>query len=256
MPVIRELIQTERSYCRHLECLLDAVERVLQRDSTSAPTVKRDTSHLTNLATLLPPLIDLSHKLVECIESVPTAAGVGASFGLVSDQLEATMIGWSFTIADVMTRLRAAELGPCARSSARRCPRVGMVEVPPDSFYPSYSPKNRGKGVVGPPPSPQQGSLYLDEARVRQQVARSQPQQLPQPQLPGSAINGGRRKALSAMDIVIMPTQRLPRYLLLLRELQTHTPGGSAASKGLERALRICGRVADLCDGASAGGDV
>lgn len=63
---------------------------------------------------------------------------------------------------------------------------------------------------------------------------------------------GRAAKALSALDIVIMPTQRVPRYLLLLRQLSRLTPEHTDAQTHLSTALDVCTRVADLCDGVTA----
>lgn len=255
--MIRELIQTERSYARHLQCLHDAVQRTLGRDTTT----KRDATHLVSLSTLLPPLITLSNDLMAHIERSPTAAGVGASFCSVADQLEATFIGWSFTVADNMARLRSMELlrGPVRRSSA---PRIGLVFVPP-ADGPLLEARSERKPLVAPLSSPNQSTTATSDAPSQgdssagsSRTKRASKKLLAPVAPPCSpqtsrTLHGPRGPALSPLDIVIMPTQRLPRYLLLLRQLQSHTPRQSVAYARLEHAWGVCRRVADLCDGAS-----
>lgn len=60
-------------------------------------------------------------------------------------------------------------------------------------------------------------------------------------------------KSLSALDVVIMPTQRIPRYLLLLRDLNVNTPPQSLSHIRLQRCLDFVARVASSCDKASRG---
>jgi hypothetical protein len=59
-------------------------------------------------------------------------------------------------------------------------------------------------------------------------------------------------KMLSAMDVAIMPTQRLLRYLLLLRDLNMNTPPQSLSHIRLQRCLDSVAIIATHCDKASA----
>lgn len=258
---------------------------------------------------LLPPLITLSNDLMVHLERCPTAAGVGASFRSVADQLEATFIGWSFTVADTMARLRSIELLVPSRAPVHRrsivSVRIGLVFVPPaddDHWLDQSSSRNEGTPLATVPPPPPPPSLSSSpnqpsrtnhltsnstsdlvsspsgdtrditspcttayhptktkrsSKKVSSSVARPTAAPPCSPQLSqhrSPLVSGGnhRGQALSPLDIVIMPTQRLPRYLLLLRQLQSHTPKQSVAYARLEHAWGVCRRVADLCDGASA----
>lgn len=58
-------------------------------------------------------------------------------------------------------------------------------------------------------------------------------------------------KRLSALDVAIMPTQRIPRYLLLLRNLNANTPPQSLSHVRLQRSLDFVKMVASSCDRAS-----
>ncbi|PWN54438.1 hypothetical protein IE53DRAFT_69752 [Violaceomyces palustris] len=138
--LIRELVQTERSYARHLASLL----AVAKRPFAAAPSTHRrkgsvslmgpagvskqvsgpPPSHIVHLRTLLPQLIALSRALTTRIEENPTSAGVGAAFEVLGAQLEATFVSWSGVISDVMRDLRVAE---APRSKAKE--KLGLIPL-------------------------------------------------------------------------------------------------------------------------------
>lgn len=66
--------------------------------------------------------------------------------------------------------------------------------------------------------------------------------------------SGGSTKALSAIDVAIMPLQRPPRYLLLLIELLRNTPQSSVSHARVTRSLEVVRAVAHRCDQASPKG--
>lgn len=142
--VIRELLNTEQSYARHLESLLLAVRRKAMTASSSlAATPPRRKSvgglggvsaasssltsksaltsggatdrHLPLMRNLLPQLIALSRSLSLRIDGNPTAAGVGSAFSIIAPQLEATFVAWSSAANEIMTSLRYTQ-GPKGKS--------------------------------------------------------------------------------------------------------------------------------------------
>lgn len=60
-------------------------------------------------------------------------------------------------------------------------------------------------------------------------------------------------KKLGPLDVAIMPTQRIPRYLLLLKDLIANTPPQSLSHVRIQRSLDSTRKVAALCDAASNG---
>lgn len=149
--LIRELVQTERSYARHLGSLLSVVRKIQtaptggslgltsKRKSTSnlfatysaAYTSKASSSsvppsHVTLLRTYLPQLIALSNALVQRVEENPTSAGVGAAFDVLSAQLESTFVGWSAVASQALKDLRSTEL---AKSKSPY--KIGLVPLMP-----------------------------------------------------------------------------------------------------------------------------
>lgn len=143
--VIRELLNTEQSYARHLETLLQAVRRKAinapsssngtsshaRRKSMAAGSLSNDVGlassssssspssssasagdrHLPLMRNLLPQLIALSRSLSARIDGNPTAAGVGTAFSVIAPQLEATFVAWSAAASEIMASLRHSQ-GP------------------------------------------------------------------------------------------------------------------------------------------------
>lgn len=180
--VIRELLQTERSYARHLESLLEAIRRMeaanaaantggpgnaLRRKSSmgfvpsyppggsgggsgnSGGNMKKPLpvpAHIQLLRNLLPQLIALSRSLASRIEEDPTASGVAAAFRVVGDQLEATFVGWSAIVGEVMDGLRTAE-GPKGKAKDK----LGLITLDYQQLEPaSASPYSESSTSASP----------------------------------------------------------------------------------------------------------
>ncbi|SPO24400.1 uncharacterized protein UTRI_03668 [Ustilago trichophora] len=146
--LIRELVQTERSYARHLGSLLSVVRKmqVAPNGSTNALGIKRKStsnlfaayssgkistnatlpSHVTLLRTYLPQLIALSKALVQRVEDNPTSAGVGAAFDVLAAQLESTFVGWSSVASQALKDLRSTEL-----AKGKSPYKIGLVPLTP-----------------------------------------------------------------------------------------------------------------------------
>ncbi|CBQ73276.1 conserved hypothetical protein [Sporisorium reilianum SRZ2] len=151
--LIRELVQTERSYARHLSSLFAVIIKMpgVAGGSTSGPGsgIKRKStsnlfaayssayasktsaqagppSHVGLLRTYLPQLIALSNSLVQRVEENPTSAGVGAAFDVLSAQLESTFVGWSAVASEALKEMRATEL-----AKAKSPYKIGLVPLMP-----------------------------------------------------------------------------------------------------------------------------
>lgn len=148
--LIRELVQTERSYARHLGSLFSVVRKMQMgplNGSTNAPGVKRKSasnlfaayssaygsksassttppSHIALLRTYLPQLIMLSNALVQRVEENPTSAGVGAAFDVLSAQLESTFVGWSAVASQALADLRFTE-----QAKGKSPYKIGLVPL-------------------------------------------------------------------------------------------------------------------------------
>lgn len=235
--LIRELVQTERSYAAHLESLLIVVLKwtgttsstrlptnVLMptQPSSSSQSLRMPTptpttpAHLVTLRQMLPKLISVSRALVYSIEESPTSEGVARSFLSMLDRFEDVHVSWHGVVGATLRSLRAAE---SSKSKAKG--RLGRVPIAPPTTEPPRR-LARADTSSSDPSEPE-----------RRDKTRSEP------------------KELSAVDVAIMPTQRIPRYVLLLRDLLSYTSADSEAYTTLEAALRAVQDLGHRCDQAS-----
>ncbi|KAE8210425.1 hypothetical protein CF327_g5701 [Tilletia walkeri] len=198
--VIREMIQTERSYAKHLEALIGAVRKtaalssggggvdagdgagaaaggtVSKRKGGSAGsmTYKPVSSggkagsnsagpapHIVIMKTLLPPMIVLSRSLAARIEQNPTAAGVGAAFTLLQEQIEANFVSWSRAIGTIMDALRASESVVKGKSSKDRIGMIAPCPVVHNSSHHATGPFGSASGRMAPARSSSLDALAL-----------------------------------------------------------------------------------------------
>ncbi|KAE8222781.1 hypothetical protein CF319_g4080 [Tilletia indica] len=198
--VIREMIQTERSYAKHLEALIGAVRKtaalssggggvdagdgagaaaggtVSKRKGGSAGSMTYKTvssggkaasnsagpaPHIVIMKTLLPPMIVLSRSLAARIEQNPTAAGVGAAFTLLQEQIEANFVSWSRAIGTIMDALRASESVVKGKSSKDRIGMIAPCPVVHNSSHHATGPFGSASGRMAPARSSSLDALAL-----------------------------------------------------------------------------------------------
>ncbi|WFD41413.1 hypothetical protein MPSI1_000040 [Malassezia psittaci] len=247
--LIRELVQTERSYARHLESLLIVVLKWTGTTSTSTrmqtnvlmpslqtmpsssrmPSGNAPPPHLLTLRKMLPQLISISRALVYRIEESPSSVGVAHAFIVIRDQLEEVHVAWSKVVSGTLRALRITE-----SSKSRAKGRLGLVPVldPPhtETHMPFRRTSSRDDSEIS------DANLDLSSDR------RSDPRMKPV----------AKEKELSPVDVAIMPTQRIPRYCLLLRDLLSNTNPDSPSYATLETALQNVQELGRLCDEASS----
>ncbi|EST05174.2 Dbl homology (DH) domain protein [Kalmanozyma brasiliensis GHG001] len=149
--LIRELVQTERSYARHLSSLLSVVSKMqvpsngsshllgAKRKSTSnlfaayssayankTSANSAPPSHVALLKSHLPQLIALSNSLVQRVEENPTSAGVGAAFDVLSAELESTFVSWSSVASQALK-----DLGKTEQAKTKSPYKIGLVPLMP-----------------------------------------------------------------------------------------------------------------------------
>lgn len=238
--LIRELVQTERSYAAHLESLLIVVLKWAGRSSTrmqknvlmpsqplSTPQRTPSTTpavppHLVTLRNMLPKLISVSRVLVYSIEDSPTSEGVARAFLSIRPRLEEVHVSWHAVVGATLRVMRSTEA-----SKSKSKGRLGRVPVAPATA--EIMRKNMRPDLVhGSDASPE--SDRRDKSRSTADAAP---------------------KELSAVDVAIMPTQRIPRYVLLLRDLLSHTRPDSEAYQVLHQALESVQELGYRCDQAS-----
>jgi len=238
--LIRELVQTERSYAAHLESLLIVVLKWAGRSSTrmqknvlmpsqplSTPQRTPSTTpavppHLVTLRNMLPKLISVSRVLVYSIEDSPTSEGVARAFLSIRPRLEEVHVSWHAVVGATLRVMRSTEA-----SKSKSKGRLGRVPVAPATA--EIMRKNMRPDLVhGSDASPE--SDRRDKSRSTADAAP---------------------KELSAVDVAIMPTQRIPRYVLLLRDLLSYTRPDSEAYQVLHQALESVQELGYRCDQAS-----
>lgn len=204
----------------------------------------------------LPRLIETSRAFTARLEEDPSAWGVSLAFLAVEEQLELALVEWSGVVGKVISSFQ----------------NKGDSQATSDDGHTSSA----GTGSTG--------SSWI---RRRSATANSaaQPFQLNltmTPVLGGSKDKKPARmaksKRLKEQDVVIMPTQRVLRYVLMYRgksvgselsllrrcliefffliELLLHTPVTSASRPLVERALQGATRIARRCDEAQTHVDI
>lgn len=171
------------------------------------------------LAEHLPRLIETSRLFCSKLEEDPSAYGVSRAFVDLQEQLEATFVQWSSAFDEMNSLARQRRESQTHGSAGstwirRRSATAGYATPPLSSFRLSLitTPMNGG------------GSKGHKLTR---------------------RINCGK---ITEQDVIVMPTGRAVRYILMYRELLFHTPSTSASWTHVNDALQCATRIARLCD--------
>ncbi|CAE6406680.1 unnamed protein product [Rhizoctonia solani] len=211
MMCVREIVRTEKSYMRHLNGFLNS------QDGAGVSLI---------LAEHLPRLIEASRIFCARLEEDPSAKGVSNAFLAVEEVLDSTFVQWSAVVGEVISSTQQ-------RTESQATSEDGHTS-------------SAGTGS---------GSSWI---RRRSATASSaiQPSFLSMTPVNGGntknkkSARGTKPKKMTEQDVVIMPTQRAIRYVLMYRELLLHTPVTSASRPLVERALQGATRIARRCDEA------
>ncbi|SJL15687.1 uncharacterized protein ARMOST_19191 [Armillaria ostoyae] len=210
--ICREFIRTERHY-------LLAIRNLSASDTLTTPPAL--------MLTYLPALIEASEELLRRLESNPSAQGVANAFLSCEDKLDAALVGWCGVVGGFFV---GADEGVVKRerASSATTSRVdadaanGIIKRRVNSWGKRI---NSIKALGGSTPSaPSQESHKLPSKRERSRPA--------------------------VRDLAILPTQRIMRYTLLLKDLYSHTPIGNSSRDGVEKAMSAAISLAQKCDRA------
>ncbi|KAK0433971.1 hypothetical protein EV421DRAFT_1718076 [Armillaria borealis] len=210
--ICREFIRTERHY-------LLAIRNLSASDTLTTPPAL--------MLTYLPALIEASEELLKRLESNPSAQGVANAFLSCEDKLDAALVGWCGVVGGffvggdegVVKRERASS-ATTSRMDADAA--NGIIKRRVNSWGKRI---NSIKALGGSTPSaPSQESHKLPSKRERSRPA--------------------------VRDLAILPTQRIMRYTLLLKDLYSHTPIGNSSRDGVEKAMSAAISLAQKCDRA------
>jgi len=201
-------------------------------------------------------LISASLSFSTLLEEDPSAWGVSAAFLGVEDELERAMVSWCRVVGQVMMELMSN-----SASSAGTWPSLytrkqsfkdNSKEAGKDTEKErdKEKPLKRSDGAVSLNNSTV--SISTPSKMVKFNGKREKPVKSPVP--PSSATSSvlavPKSKPLGMQDVAIMPSQRIPRYVLLFRDLLQQTPVTSPSRALVERALEGAIRIAKNCDQA------
>jgi hypothetical protein len=197
MMCVREIVRTEKSYMRHLNGFLNSEVSVeFQNLSACFDTfgLVQDSAGVSPiLAEHLPRLIETSRMFCARLEEDPSAKGVSNAFLAVEEVLDFVFVQWSGVVGEVISSTQQ-------RTESQATSEDGHTS-------------SAGAGS---------GSSWI---RRRSATASSaiQPSFLSMTPVNGGnsknkkSARGSKPKKMTEQDVVIMPTQRAIRYVLMYR---------------------------------------
>jgi len=227
MLCVREIMRTETSYRGHLV-------KVWETESAN-PSPSMPAAFFAHL----PALIAASASLSRHLEEDPSAYGVSTAFLSAADELEKALVAWCGVVGQVMIELanNSASLQVGSRASMYyRKYSTGPKDKDADKDKSPKRSDTAGSGSSSGNAKPSKGK----KDKSRPNSSGSTPTT---PSFSGS-------KALGIQDVAIMPSQRVPRYVLLFKDLLQQTPITSPSRALVERALEGAMRIAKSCDDA------
>ncbi|KAG8900299.1 hypothetical protein FRC00_013649 [Tulasnella sp. 408] len=232
MLTVREMMRTETSYRNHLIRLWEA-------DSAN-PSPSTPPTFLAHL----PSLISASTLLSSRLEEDPSAWGVSAAFLGAEDALEKAFTAWCSVVGQVMLEL-AGNTPPISTSASRTSLYNRKSSIGAKDLLDKEKPAPKRTDTIASSISGGSGSVIMSgKTSKKSKSARS-----------SSGANSltplsAGSKPLSVQDVAIMPSQRVPRYVLLFKDLLEQTPVTSPSRALVERALQGAMRIAKNCDDA------
>ncbi|KAG8902881.1 hypothetical protein FRB99_003985 [Tulasnella sp. 403] len=231
MLCVREIMRTETSYRGHLLNVWEA-----ESASPSGHVPPLFMNHL-------PSLISASSALSRFWEEDPSAWGVSATFLNVEQELEVALVSWCSVVGQVMLEL----------TNGGSSMAIGMRA---SLYYRKYGSGTKDKDAdkdKAPKRSDTAGSGGSSSSQTHSKQPKPKKEKASRPPSSTSSTvlsvaTSTASKPLGIQDIVIMPSQRVPRYVLLFRDLLQQTPATSPSRALVERALEGAMRIAKRCD--------
>ncbi|KAG8732945.1 hypothetical protein FRC11_009888 [Ceratobasidium sp. 423] len=211
MMCVREIVRTEKSYMRHLVAFVNSGDAV-----GMSPI----------LAEHLPRLIETTHMFCTRLEEDPSAKGVSNAFLEIEEVLDATYVHWSSVVGEVISSTHQRTESQAASDDGHTSTGTNV----------SWIRRRSATANTAIQPAFQ---LNLGMTPVNGGGGKNK-----------KSAHGTKPKKMTEQDVVIMPTQRAIRYVLMYRELLLHTPVTSASRPLVERALQGATRIARRCDEA------
>ncbi|KAG8853141.1 hypothetical protein FRB96_008393 [Tulasnella sp. 330] len=233
MLCVREMIRTESNYRRHLS-------RIFEMESNS-PSSTAPIAFIDHL----PILISASMSFSALLEEDPSAWGVSAAFLGVEDEIEKAMVSWCHVVGEVMMELMSNNSTPATPWYTRR---PSIKESSKEASQEGDKEEKRAlKRSETGGSSDRSSSGHIVKFVKKDKPPKTAP---PSSATSPALVGPPRSKALNIQDVAIMPSQRVPRYVLLFKDLLQQTPITSPSRALVERALEGALRIAKNCDAA------
>lgn len=295
--IIREIASTERSYAKYLTQLLEVgltksdcthANKVKQLIKTSYPSFQTSPTtslqiidengnknpeesfkHIRLLAKHLPELIALSNQLSQRLDDDPSAYGVAVGFISLETDLESVFVNWSRVYPHVLNSiLKNKSLREQKEKRNKRGKSMSFVESSKnsESDYSLQSPHEKVESYT----TIKKGRVKTEPTRPTNEKAlkKKKKQKAIEESLEKLTMNENQvHQRLRLNDVAVMPSQRVTRYVLLLKgalelihfanlimilDLSRHTPETALARGLIDRALKGAQRIANECNEASS----
>ncbi|KAF9482457.1 hypothetical protein BDN70DRAFT_427949 [Pholiota conissans] len=253
----RELLLTERRYLVLMQTLLNA---------HTVPAPPPLMLHYVS------DLVRASETVLADMEKRPSVAGVADAFVQRQAELETAYVRWCGVVGGFFvphSECAGADEADLGGGSVEGHPAVkrrrtaGDVEPTTQPLYqhsgpPPVTPLLRtvstwrksmpsipslGLGTVG-----ENGVSVVQHGPGHGNAVWKREGDTPSPSPTTPAVKPIRKH--SVRDLAILPTQRVMRYVLLYRDLLSHTPPSSSSRPVVERAIEAACRIADKCNRA------
>ncbi|KAF8910183.1 hypothetical protein CPB84DRAFT_1764839 [Gymnopilus junonius] len=266
--ICRELILTERHYLSLLLSLLS------QHTATPPPPL---------MLRYVEELVRASAGVLAGMEKEPSVGGVARAFLEKEEEVMLAYVGWCGVVGGWFVNNhheggkvvdgQAGLYDEDAKTPLKRTvsmwrksmPSIaalgleggGMISVYGRGERDPEKEKERSKAMLSPPPAGIGVGVVPPSVSAASALAVPVSRSISSIGLVSSmstsaAMKGPQqqRKPPSVRELAILPTQRVMRYVLLYRDLLSHTPHTSPSRAFVERAVETACRIADKCDRA------
>ncbi|TIB39529.1 hypothetical protein E3P86_01081 [Wallemia ichthyophaga] len=264
--IIREIASTERSYAKYLTQLLDLIKtsypsfqtqpttsiQIIDENGSKNP--EESFKHIELLAKHLPELIALSNQLSQRMDDDPSAYGVAVAFISLKTDLESVFVNWSRVYPHVLNSImKNKSLREQMEKRNKRGKSMSFVETSktsssehilqsPHETVESYTTNKKGRVKTEP-----------TRATNEKALTKKKKQKAIEESLEKLTMNESQvHQRLRLNDVAVMPSQRVTRYVLLLKDLSKHTPETALARGLIDGALKGAQSVAYECNKMSS----
>lgn len=238
-------------------------------DENGDKTSEESFQHIGLLARHLPELITLSNQLSQRLDDDPSAYGVAVAFISLETELESVFVAWSRVYPYVLKSIKKNKSSREQKEKRnKRGKSMSFVETSKSSHldHSLQSPH----GMVESYTTTKKGRVKTEPTRPTHEKAlnKKKKQKAIEESLEKLTMNDSQvHQRLRLNDVAVMPSQRVTRYVLLLKgrsaftqqyvpythlDLSKHTPETALARGLIDRALKGAQKIANDCNDASS----